>query len=85
LRLHIETLEFANVGGHGADADAARGQFVPFGIEQTTLGRHVFAGEAGHFGFEILETQIESKTRGIVAEELANLFDLGLVARTQYL
>jgi hypothetical protein len=64
-------------GGERPDADAASRLAVTFGVEQATGGSGIGARQRSHFLLETLERQIDAQPGGVVAEELANVFDGG--------
>jgi hypothetical protein len=77
--LDVQPLHFAEPGRERSDADAAGRLAVVFGVEQASLGCGIGARQRRHLLFEVLKTQIDAEPGGVVAEELANPFELARV------
>jgi hypothetical protein len=60
----------------------ASGKLTPkFGHQKSALGRSIVSRQTRQFGIEVLETQAEAKSVGILEEQLAYLCDPGRVLR----
>ena len=83
FRLHVEPLHFADTFGRLAKADTTGRLAIEFGEEQPAGRRRVGPRQGRHLFGEVLKAQVDAQPASVIPEELPDVFDFGMVIRTE--